>query len=159
MNTPGRTIRILAAIGMGATLLVAGTAGPATASATSAAAPAATSTLSVRQALLGTWVGTYSGFDSTTFTKGLERFTITVVRGATAKGTWQYRATAADPWSAKSPLLLVALPNPDGGWKVTGADENGIIVGTLDAAATTLDLAYQGSVNDLLAYHFVLTKK
>ena len=155
MKTPGRTIRILTALGMGATLLVAGAAAPAVASVAAATAPAQ----SVRQALLGTWVGTYSGFDKTTFTKGLERFTITAVRGATAKGSWQYRATAADPWSAKSPLLLVALPDTAGGWTVTGADDNGIIVGTLDAAATTLDLAYQGSVNDLLAYHFVLTKK
>jgi len=155
MKTPGRTIRILAALGIGATLLVSGTGGPAAAADVSAAA----STQTVRQALLGTWVGTYSGFEKGAFTKGLERFQLTTVRGATVKGTWQYRATAADPWSAKAPLLLVALPDPDGGWKVTGADDNGIIIGTLNEAGTTLDLAYQGSVNTLIAYRFLLTKR
>ena len=43
--------------------------------------------------------------------------------------------------------------------RIFGSDVAGIIVGTLDAAATTLDLAYQGSATTLLACHFVMTKK
>ena len=35
----------------------------------------------------------------------------------------------------------------------------GTCVGTLDTTGTTPDLAYQGSVNTLLAYHFVMRKK
>ena len=155
MKSPGRPIRILAALGIGAALVLGVSAGPSVA----AAVPTAPAAQPVREVLLGTWVGTYSGFDGSAYMAGLERFQITAVRGAVAKGSWQYRATDADPWSAKSPLLLVALPDPAGGWKITGADDNGIIIGTLDETGASLDLAYQGSVNGLLAYHFVMRKK
>ena len=107
-----------------------------------------------RLALIGT-VRAENG----TYAAGYEKFVITTVRGLNAKGTWQYRAKPSDPWSDPAPLQFVLTPAPAGGWTVTGADANGIYYGSLDAAGTRLDLAYQGSVNDLVSYAFTMRKK
>ena len=155
MTVTHRSLRLLAALALGGALALGAGAPPATADSQPTTAVAVTA----KQALLGTWIGTYSGFEDGRFVRGQERFILATMRGANVKGTWQFRASAADPWSAKSPMQLVVLPDPDGGWAVTGADVNGIYVGRLDASGTRLDLAYQGSVNDLVSYHFVMRKR
>ncbi len=121
------------------------------------AAPAAAAT--ARTALVGTWEGTYAGYASGTYESGYERFVITAMRGPNAKGTWQYRHQESDPWSDPLPVQFVVKPAPQGGWTVTGADVNGIYVGTMNAAGTRLNLAYQGSVNDLVSYSFDMRKQ
>lgn len=155
-----RGLRILTALAAAAALVLGGALIAPTASAQSASGSSASAaTMTARDALMGTWVGTYSGFENGNFAKGYEKFVITTVRGMNAKGTWQYRARPSDPWSDPSPMQLVLTPSAAGGWIVTGADVNGIYYGTLDAAGTRLDLAYQGSVNDLVSYAFTMRKK
>ena len=155
MTITHRSLRLLAAAALGATLAVGAPASAAVAT----GQPAVAAALSAREAVLGTWVGDYSGFEEGRYVTGQERFVLTVMRGANVKGTWQYRATAKDRWSAKEPMQLIVHPDPSGGWAVTGADANGIYVGRLEADGSELDLAYQGSVNDLISYHFVMRKK
>jgi hypothetical protein len=154
MHVRNRSLHLVAALTLGSALALGTMTAPA-----SASVPSTASAVTAQEAMLGTWVGSYSGFEDGTFVKGQERFNLTAMRGANVKGTWQFRATSADPWSEKSPMQLVVLPDPDGGWAVTGADVNGIYVGRLDASGTRLDLAYQGSVNDLISYHFVMRKR
>ena len=122
------------------------------------AAPAAASA-PLKRALMGVWVGPFSGYENNWHRKGFERITITAVHDASAKGTWQFKDRASDPWTSREPLRLVALPSPMGGWIITGADHNGLYDGTLNARGNALDLSYQSSGARMMAYHFDLTKR
>lgn len=115
-----------------------------------------------RDALLGTWKGTYAGYNGGRWESGEQKFVFSSMRGVHVKGTWQYRGkTTGQKWSKPAPVQLIVVPEPDGEdghWNVTGADENGIYVGHLSADGPRLQLSYQGSVNDLLTYEFVVSR-
>ena len=155
MRPPRRFTTSLATAALCGTLL----AGGAVLAPASTAAPLSAATLSARTAFMGTWVGTYSGFEDGKPHVGLERFVITKMKGSVAVGTWAFRDTAKDAWSAAEPAQFIVLPAAGGGWQVTGADANGIYFGTMNAAGTKLDLTYQGSVNTLVTLRFLMTKK
>ena len=150
-----RGLRIITALTAAAALVLGG----ALTAPVASAEPASVTSITARTALMGTWVGSYAGFENGTYARGLEKFVITTVRGLNAKGTWQYRTQASDPWSEPAPLQFVLTPAQAGGWTVTGADANGIYYGSLNAAGTRLALAYQGSVNDLVSYSFDMRKR
>ena len=157
MRTMTRPVRMLATLGTAAALCVSAPflAGPA-----AAMTPSSVATVqSLRDVLVGTWVGSYAGFENGRHVSGLERFIITKVRDGNAVGSWQFRASADKPWSAKSPMQLVGLPDAAGGWSITGADANGTYAGRLDATGTKLTLAYQNAGAAPLTYRFLMNKK
>ncbi len=158
MSASTRIVRVIAALGASVVLAGPVAAAPALAAA-SARTPAAASTATARESLLGTWVGTYTGFNGGRWESGQEKFVFTTMRGVHVKGTWQSRAKSSQPWSKPSPVQLVVVPGASAGeWTVTGADLNGIYFGSLGADGPRLDLQYQGSVNDLLTYQFTVRK-
>jgi hypothetical protein len=128
-----------------------------------AVTPAMASTQTAREALLGTWVGSYTGYHDGAWESGEQKFVFTTMRGVHVKGTWQYRSQGqGQKWTAPAPVQLVVVPEADGEaghWSVTGADENGIYIGHLSADGPSLQLSYQGSVNDLVTYDFNVTRR
>ena len=101
-----RGLRIITALTAAAALVLGG----ALTAPVASAEPASVTSITARTALMGTWVGSYAGFENGTYARGLEKFVITTVRGLNAKGTWQYRTQASDPWSEPAPLQFVLTP-------------------------------------------------
>jgi hypothetical protein len=151
MSITRRVVSLLAAMAVAAALAI-GSVAPA-----SAQAPAAGA---LRDALVGTWVGTYEGYHDGVLESGQQRFVITNVRGAHVKGTWQYRKDAKANWTAKKPMQWVVLRDAqDGDWNITGADANGIYIGSFTPGDTRLVISYQGSTNDLVTYRFDVRRR
>lgn len=155
MKITAKPFQFLAALGMSALLIGGATSAPAVASSTGS------SSQSARDSLLGTWTGTYAGYNNGEWESGKQKFVFKTLRGVHVKGTWQYRMNSSQPWSKASPVQLIVVPQVGDAksWTVTGADENGIYFGQLKAAGPSLDLTYQGSVNNLLTYQFTVTRK
>lgn len=127
-----------------------------------ATAPAEANRQTVREALIGTWKGTYAGYNGGRWESGEQKFVFSSMRGVHVKGTWQYRGkTSGQEWTKPAPVQLIVVPEvdgEDGHWSITGADANGIYVGHLSAEGPRLKLSYQGSVNGLLTYDFTVTR-
>ncbi len=160
MLTRHRLARTATAAAVCAGLAFSGAAvSPAAAGTTQSVTSQTVTAQTVRDAIMGTWVGPYYGFEAGKRLKGIERFVITHAWGSSAKGTWQFKLDGSTSWSKALPLQFIVRPAADGSWVVTGADVNGIYIGTMNAAGTALDLSYQGSVNALVTLHFTMRKK
>lgn len=94
----------------------------------------------------GTWVGASLGLNTAGLNKGQDKYVITKVRGSSASGTWQYRASAKKKSSKPKPLNLSAydMENDHGipTVYICGGDERGVFVGKLMPTEKTLKLAY-----------------
>lgn len=126
-------------------------------------APAAHAAPGDASALKGTWIGTYEGFDTNGFESGQEKIVITKVRGTSAQGTWQYRASAKKKWSKPRPVNFSAYSQETEGDVtvdyISGADELGIYVGKLNESEGLLELAYSSQSQDLLVLTMEMRKR
>jgi hypothetical protein len=159
MRVSRPTARLAAAFMAATSLLIGGSVVAVPASAT-AHAPSAIASTTLKDALLGTWVGTFDGYYQGGYAKGDERFIVTAVRGANAKGTWQYRMSSSDSWSAKEPLQWIAVKESDGAWRITGVDQSGTYSGLLSPDGKHMDLSYVSpGTAALMSYRFLMHKK
>lgn len=138
-----RIARSLAML-VGALALVLPTAAQA-ASAESAEGPA--------QALLGRWVGTYTGYEDGNYVQGGQKIIITKAKGHVAKGTWQYKGLSGK-WSAPQPVQFVVHVDDD--IDVWGQDSEGYYTG--DVGGQRLVLSY-ASAKPAQVLRLVLTRR
>lgn len=80
--------------------------------------------------IIGTWVGTYTGYVDGRYVSGDEKIVITNAREHAAKGTWQSKSSG-NKWSKALPLQLIVTANDDGSVAIRGADGEGIYDGEL----------------------------
>lgn len=108
-------------------------------------------------ALKGPWTGPLRGYEDSTYTTGFEKIVITNVKGNSARGTWQYKATGASKWSSPKPSTFTDFADSDGDYIVNGVDSTGTYFGHLTPWGSWT-LTYQ--VTDrLLSLRFDLKKK
>jgi hypothetical protein len=112
-----------------------------------AAAPVAQAGAGNASVLKGTWIGTYSGYDTDGYQSGQEKLVITQVKGSSAKGTWQYRTSAKKKWSKPLPMTLSVYDqeitqNDEMIDYISGGDELGVYTGKYDSSDDTLTFAY-----------------
>lgn len=141
-----------------ATALALGLIGPAVAQAAPADTARVTSstersTAAPATALLGRWVGNFSGYDSGTYIAGQEKIIITKARGHVAKGTWQFRVKGGR-WSAPEPLQFVVHVDED--IDLWGQDSEGYYDGELRGDRLVLSYA---STQPAQALRMVLTRR
>lgn len=108
-------------------------------------------------ALKGTWTGPSSGYEDSTYTTGFEKIVITKVKGSSARGTWQYKASGAAKWSSPKPSTFTVFADSDGDYIVNGVDSTGTYFGHLTPGGAWT-LTYQ-STDRLLSLRFDLKKK
>jgi len=129
-----------------------------------AAAPAAQAGAGDASDLKGTWIGTYSGYDTDGYQSGQEKLVITQVKGSSAKGTWQYRTSAKKKWSKPLPMTLSVYDQEttqDDGLVdyISGGDELGVYTGKYDSSDDTLTLAYVSISQDVMTLTMELNRR
>jgi len=108
--------------------------------------------------LKGTWTGSSSGYQGTSFTSGFEKIVITKTKGRSAVGTWQYKTKASDKWSKPERVTLTVFPNDASGLVVYGADAGGVYSGELTESGE-LTLAYSQVAAKPMTLQFQLSKR
>lgn len=109
--------------------------------------------------LSGTWVGTSEGYFDGGYSSGQEKIVITKVKRHSAKGTWQYRSSSADRWSAPEPATFTVRAQAGGTWEVYGSDAEGVYGGVLDPSTGVLELAYMSAGPQGGTLFFQMTKR
>lgn len=105
------------------------------------------------KALLGRWVGTYTGYEAGIAIKGGQKIIVTQARGHVAKGTWQYKGSSGR-WSAPAPVQFVVHVDDD--IDVWGQDAEGYYTG--DVRGERLVLSY-ASTRPAQVLRLVLTRR
>ena len=107
--------------------------------------------------LKGTWTGPATGYEGSTFTTGFEKIVISKVNGSSARGTWQYKTSAAAKWSSPKPANFSIFKDSDGDSIVNGTDSTGTYFGHLTPEGVWT-LTYQ-SPELFMSLKFVLKKQ
>jgi hypothetical protein len=113
--------------------------------------------------LKGTWIGTYSGYSTSGYESGQEKIVITKTKGSNARGTWQYRPSAKEKWSAPKPMTLsvYATEDDEAGevLYISGLDSEGTYTGKLNIDDDHLVFGYTSPNQDLLTLTLDMRKR
>jgi len=108
------------------------------------------------QALVGRWVGSYSGYVNGVYYAGDEKFIITKAKGYAAKGTWQHRENGGR-WSAPQPVqFTVDLEGNETDLDIWGQDAVGFYSGELRGDRMVLNYV---SISPDQALRFTVTRR
>ena len=116
-------------------------------------------------ALKGTWIGTFSGYDTDGYKSGKQKLVISKAKGSSASGTYTYKFQfpAKGKWSKPQPMNLSIFDQEEtaNGMVdyISGADELGIYTGKYDKADDSLIFSYVSRSQNLLVLTFNLKRK
>ncbi len=137
-------LRLIATVALAATALIA--------------APAVQAAPQPAQALVGTWVGTYTGYVDGRYVSGGEKITITKAKGLFAKGTWQYKGSSGK-WSSPKPVQFIVRVLPSGEVTLNGADGEGFYQDGNMPTPDSLEISYVDAQPELTTLHFSLKRR
>ena len=153
-SNPGRRSRwVVLLTGVVALLLVGG------------AVPAAQAGTGDATALKGTWIGTFSGYDTDGYKSGNQKLVITKAKGSSASGTYTYKFQfpAKGKWSKPQPMNLSIFDQEEtaNGMVdyISGADELGMHTGKHDKADDTLIFSHVSRSQNVVVLTFNLKRK
>lgn len=115
--------------------------------------------------LQGTWIGTFSGYDTYGYKSGKQKLVITKAKGSNASGTYTYKFQfpAKGKWSKPQPMNLSIFDQEEAANGmvdyISGADELGMYTGKYDKADDSLIFSYISRSQNVLVLTFNLKRK